>query len=139
MLYMLALCMVSLPTSLARHLLVETSGNQRGDDYTWKGPPPISPDYSISSEGHKKNYKEELIKITDEMKRQGKDYGGFTDFLKETVELVKPAWKVVGPALQKGFNAVMDQLNKGELFMIPWSFIPIFHHSRQSRHFMTLF
>jgi len=113
MLYMLALCMVSLPTSLARHLLVETSGNQRGDDYTWKGPPPISPDYSISSEGHKKNYKEELIKITDEMKRQGKDYGGFTDFLKETVELVKPAWKVVGPALQKGFNAVMDQLNKG--------------------------
>ena len=119
MLHMLALCMVSLPTSLARHLLVETSGNQRGDDYTWKGPPPISPNYSISSEGHKKNYKEELIKITDEMKRQGKDYGGFTDFLKETVELVKPAWKVVGPALQKGFNAVMDQLNKGELFMIP--------------------
>ena len=47
MLHMLALCMVSLPTSLARHLLVETSGNQRGDDYTWKGPPPISPDYSL--------------------------------------------------------------------------------------------
>ena len=139
MLYMLALSMVSLPTSLARHLLVETSGNQRGDDYTWKGPPPISPDYSISSEGHKKNYKEELIKITDEMKRQGKDYGGFTDFLKEAVEVVGPAWKVVGPALKKGVKAVMGQLNKGELFMIPWSFISIFRHSQQSRHFMTLF
>ena len=57
------------------------------------------------------------------------DCGGFTDFPKEAVEVVGPAWKVVGPALQKGFNAVMDQLNKGELFMIPWSFIPIFRHS----------
>ena len=34
MLYMLTLSMVYLPTSLARHLLVETAGNQRGDDYT---------------------------------------------------------------------------------------------------------
>ena len=67
------------------------------------------------------------------------DCGEFTDFPKEAVEVVGPAWKTVGPALQKGFNAVMDQLNKGELFMIPWSFIPIFRHSRQSRHFMTLF
>ena len=48
-----------------------------------------------------------ILKITDDMKRQGKDYGGFTDFLKETVELVKPAWKVVGPALKKGFKNVM--------------------------------
>ena len=85
------------------------------------------------------NYKKVLTKTIDEMKTQGKDYGGFTDFLKEAVEVVGPAWKTVGPALQKGFNAVMDQLNKGELFMIPWSFIPIFRHSRQSRHFMTLF
>ena len=127
LLYMLILSMVSLPTSLARHLLVKTAANQRGDDYAdfkpkpEPGPPPISPDYSISSEGHKKNYKEELIKITDEMKRQGKDYGGFTDFLKEAVEVVGPAWKVVGPALKKGFNAVMEKLNKGELFMIPVS------------------
>merc|ERR1711874_100611 len=52
------------------------------------------------------NYKKVLTKTIDEMKTQGKDYGGFTDFLKEAVE-------VVGPALQKGFNAVMDQLNKG--------------------------
>ena len=69
----------------------------------------------------KKNYKKELMKLTDEMKRQGKDYGGFTDFLKEAVEVVGPAWKVVGPALQKGMNAVMENLNKGELFMIPLS------------------
>ena len=33
----------------------------------------------------------------------------------------------------------MGQQNKGKLFKIPWSFIPIFRHSRQSRHFMTLF
>ena len=131
LLYMLALSMVSLPTSLARHLLVETVDNQGGDDYS----PMISPmelkkKYPIiSPKEPKKNYKKELMKITDEMKTQGKDYGGFTDFLKEAVEVVGPAWKTVGPALQKGFNAVMDQLNKGELFMIPWSFIPIFRHS----------
>ena len=130
MLYMLALSMVSLPTSLARHLLVETAGNQIGDDYQQ----PIT-----TFEEPKKNYKKELMKLTNEMKRQGKDYGGFTDFLKEAVEVVGPAWKTVGPALQKGFNAVMDQLNKGELFMIPWSFISIFRLSQQSRHFMTLF
>ena len=138
LLYMLALSMVSLPTSLARHLLVETAGNQRPTD-----PPAINDytmqyDYSISK-GPKKNYKKELTKITDDMKRQGKDYGGFTDFLKEAVEVVGPAWKVVGPALKKGVKAVMGQLKKGELFMIPWSFISIFRHSQQSRHFMTLF
>ena len=130
MLYMLTLSMVSLPTSLTRYLLVETSGNQIGDDYQQ----PIT-----TFEEPKKNYKKELMKLTDEMKRQGKDYGGFTNFLKEAVEVVGPAWKVVGPAIKKGFNAVMEKLNKGELFMILWSFIPIFHHSQQSRHFMTLF
>ena len=130
MLYMLTLFMVSLPTSLTRYLLVETSGNQIGDDYQQ----PIT-----TFEEPKKNYKKELMKLTNEMKRQGKDYGGFTDFLKEAVEVVGPAWKVVGPAIKKGFNAVMEKLNKGELFMILWSFIPIFHHSQQSRHFMTLF
>merc|ERR1711874_119397 len=103
MLYMLTLSMVSLPTSLTRYLLVETAGNQRGDDYI------------ISPEGHKKNYKKELMKLTDEMKRQGKDYGGFTDFLKDAVKVVGPAWKVVGPAIKKGFNAVMEKLNKGEV------------------------
>ena len=130
MLYMLTLFMVSLPTSLTRYLLVETSGNQIGDDYQQ----PIT-----TFEEPKKNYKKELMKLTDEMKRQGKDYGGFTDFLKDAVKVVGPAWKVVGPAIKKGFNAVMEKLNKGELFMILWSFIPIFHHSQQSRHFMTLF
>ena len=49
--------------------------------------------------------------LHDEMKIQGKDYGGFTDFL-------KGALKVVGPALKEGFNE-LGQLNKGELFMIP--------------------
>ena len=109
---------------------METSGNQVGDDYQQ----PIT-----TFEEPKKNYKKELMKLTNEMKRQGKDYGGFTDFLKEAVEVVGPAWKVVGPAIKKGFNAVMEKLNKGELFMILWSFLPIFHHSQQSRHFMTLF
>ena len=33
----------------------------------------------------------------------------------------------------------MEKQNKGKLFMIPWSFISIFRHSQQSRHFMTLF
>ena len=43
LLYMLALFMVSLPTSLARHLLVETADNQRGDDsqHMPKPPPPF--------------------------------------------------------------------------------------------------
>ena len=101
LLYMLALSMVSLPTSLARHLLVETSGNQRGDDYTdfkpkpEPGPPPISPDYS-----------------------------------KET----KPF-----PTIEKWYKRDGKWIKEGELFMIPRSFIPIFRHSRQSRHFKTLF
>jgi len=42
LLYMLALSMVSLPTSLARHLLVETAGNQGGDDYH-RSPPRLPP------------------------------------------------------------------------------------------------
>ena len=49
------------------------------------------------------------------------DCGGFKDFPKEAVEVVGPAWKVVGPDLQKGFNAVKEKLNKGELFLIPAS------------------
>ena len=40
MLYMLALFMVSLPTSMARHLLVETADNQRGDDSQHMPKPP---------------------------------------------------------------------------------------------------
>ena len=52
LLYMLILYMVSLPTSLPKYLLVETAGNQRGDDY--QGSPPLLPQpgdgqyYSIS-------------------------------------------------------------------------------------------
>ena len=76
------------------------------------------------------------------MKRQGKDYGLF-DILKSAWGVVKPiakpAWEVVGPVVKEGAKALVGQLTKGELFMIPWSFIPIFRHSRQSRHFMILF
>ena len=148
LLYMLILSMVSLPTSLPKHLLVKTATDPPAiNDYTFlyinrfKDKPVTSPifDYSESPKGPKKNYKKELTKITDDMKRQGKDYGGFTDFLKEAVEVVGPAWKVVGPALKKGVKAVMGQLKKGELFMIPWSFISIFRLSQQSSHFMNLF
>ena len=74
-----------------------------------------------TSLARQQNFKKVLTKTIDEMKTQGKDYGGFTDFLKEAVEVVGPAWKVVGPAIQKGMNAVMENLNKGELFMIPLS------------------
>ena len=31
------------------------------------------------------------------------------------------------------YDYSMGKENKGKLFMIPWSFIPIFRHSRQSR------
>ena len=53
------------------------------------------------------------------MKTQGKDYGGFTDFLKGALEVVGPAWKVVGPVVKEGVKAVMGHLNKGDSFMIP--------------------
>ena len=113
LLYTLILSMVSLPTN-----------NYKLRDWApctqYPGDPCGPLDYS-ESKGPKKNYKKIFTKITDDMKRQGKDYGGFTDFLKEAVEVVGPAWKVVGPALQKGMNAVMENLNKGELFMIPLS------------------
>merc|ERR1711874_474903 len=98
LLYTLILSMVSLPTN-----------NYKLRDWApctqYPGDPCGPLDYS-ESKGPKKNFKKELMKITDDMKRQGKDYGGFTDFLKEAVE-------VVGPALQKGMNAVMENLNKG--------------------------
>ena len=42
LLYMLALFMVSLPTSLARHLLVETA-DKGGDDYSRPRPSPSPP------------------------------------------------------------------------------------------------
>ena len=107
-------------TSLARHILVKTAGNQRGNDYKpihinpFK-PTPVHADFTPPHPGY---YKELLTKVSDEMKIQGKDYGGFTDFHKGSVEVVGPHLKVVGPALKEGFNE-LGQLNKGELFMIP--------------------
>ena len=68
---MLILSMVSLPTSLPKHLLVETA-DKGGDDYI------ILP----------------FFPPLDNSKRQQ---------------------------------------NKGKLFMISWSFIPVFRHSRQER------
>ena len=44
LLCMLILSMVSLPTSLPKHLLVETADNQGGDDYE-EPKPEISPDF----------------------------------------------------------------------------------------------
>merc|ERR1711913_107163 len=67
-----------------------------------------------TSLARQENFQKIITKTIDDMKIQGKDYGGFTDFLKEAVEVVGPAWKVVGPAIQKGMNAVMENLNKGE-------------------------
>merc|ERR1711913_140319 len=75
LLYMLALSMVSLPTSLARHLLVKTAANQRGDDYTdfkpkpEPGPPPISPDYSLGIWTERDKAWKKL-----EMEKEGEDY-----------------------------------------------------------------
>ena len=92
LLYTLILCMVSLPTSLPKHFLVETADNQGGDDYS----------YSEAAE--------------------------------EALELLyRPSpFGVLGEDSK-------EQQNKGKLFMIPWSFIQIFRHSRQSKQFMTLF
>ena len=81
MVYMLALSMVSLPTSLARHLLVETAGNQGGDDYH-RSPPRLPPPSG------------------------GSDY------------------QEPKPELNLG-HFTLDQFEKGELSMIPLSFIPI--------------
>ena len=81
MLYMLILSMVSLPTSLARLLLVETAGNQGGDDYHWS-PPRLPPPSG------------------------GSDY------------------QEPKPELNLG-HFTLDQFEKGELSMIPLSFIPI--------------
>ena len=141
LLYMLALFMVSLPTSLAKHFLVETADNQRGDDYH-RSPPRLPPSGGSDYRRPKKNYKKELTKIIDDMKRQGMDYG-IMDILGTAwgfvKPMVKPAWEVVKPVVKEGAKALVGHLTEGELFMIPWSFIPIFRHSQQSRHFMTLF
>ena len=141
LLYMLALFMVSLPTSLAKHFLVETADNQRGDDYH-RSHPRLPPSGGSDYRRPKKNYKKELTKIIDDMKRQGMDYG-IMDILGTAwgfvKPMVKPAWEVVKPVVKEGAKALVGQLTKGELFMIPWSFIPIFRHSRQSKQFMTLF
>ena len=59
-----------------------------------------------------------MTAVTSKRSRM-EDCGGFKDFPKEAVEVVGPAWKVVGPDLQKGFNAVVEKFNKGKLFLIP--------------------
>ena len=141
LLYMLILSMVSLPTSLPKHLLVKTATDPPAiNDYTFlyinrfKDKPVTSPifDYSESPKGPQKNYKKELTKIIDDMKRQGMDYG-IMDILGTAwgfvKPMVKPAWEVVKPVVKEGAKALVGQLTKGELFMIPWSFIPIFRHS----------
>ena len=61
-----------------------------------------------------------MTAVTSKRSRM-EDCGGFKDFPKEAVEVVGPAWKVVGPDLQKGFNAVVKKFNKGKLFLIPAS------------------
>ena len=98
-------------TSLARHILVKTEGNQRGNDYKPIHINPFKPIHADFTPPHPGYYKELLTKVSDEMKIQGKDYGGFTDFL-------NGALKVVRPDLKEGFNE-FGQLNNGELFIIP--------------------
>ena len=61
-----------------------------------------------------------MTAVTSKRSRM-EDCGGFTDLPKEAVEVVGPAWKVVGPDLQKSFNAVVKKFNKGKLFLIPAS------------------
>ena len=61
-----------------------------------------------------------MTAVTSKKSRM-EDSGGFTDFPKEAVEVVGPACKVVGPDLQKGFNAVVEKFNEGKLFLIPAS------------------
>ena len=56
LLYMLALSMVSLPTSLPKYLLVETAGNQGGDDYH-RSPPRLPPSGGSDYRRPKKNSK----------------------------------------------------------------------------------
>merc|ERR1711874_713486 len=69
LLYMLILSMVSLPTSLPKHLLVKTATDPPAiNDYVNYRP---VFDYSESPKGPKKNYKKELTKITDDKKRKG--------------------------------------------------------------------
>ena len=56
LLYTLILCMVSLPTSLPKHFLVETADNQGGDDYH-RSPPRLPPSGGSDYRRPKKNYK----------------------------------------------------------------------------------
>merc|ERR1711936_878986 len=115
LLYMLALFMVSLPTSLAKHFLVETADNQRGDDYH-RSHPRLPPSGGSDYRRPKKNYKKELTKIIDDMKRQGMDYG-IMDILGTAwgfvKPMVKPAWEVVKPVVKEGAKALVGQLTKG--------------------------
>merc|ERR550517_811656 len=59
LLYTLILCMVSLPTSLPRHLLVETA-DKGGDDYTnhvgFPRPPPFY-DYGMEKQNKGQDYR----------------------------------------------------------------------------------
>merc|ERR1711936_275903 len=73
LLYTLILCMVSLPTSLPKHFLVETADNQGGDDYS----------YSEAAEGalellYRPSPFGVLGEDSKEQQNKGQDYGRLT-------------------------------------------------------------
>merc|ERR1711936_309967 len=73
LLYMLALFMVSLPTSLAKHLLVETADNQGGDDYE-EPKPEISPDFMGHFTIDQFDKGSETYNKIKELEKEGEDY-----------------------------------------------------------------
>merc|ERR1711874_75784 len=66
LLYTLILCMVFIPTSLPKHLLVETADNQGGEDY--------SPPWVYWSKGQQNKGSENSDKA-EEVAKKGDDYG----------------------------------------------------------------
>merc|ERR1711913_56969 len=66
LLYTLILCMVSLPTNLPKHFLVETADNQGGEDY--------SPPWVYWSKGQQNKGSENSDKA-EEVAKKGDDYG----------------------------------------------------------------
>jgi len=73
LLYMLILSMVSLPTSLPKHLLVETADNQGGDDYE-EPKPEISPDFMGHFTIDQFDKGSETYNKIKELEKKGEDY-----------------------------------------------------------------
>ena len=93
LLYILTLGMISLPTGLARHFVVETAGSQRENDYI-----------EVIDE------RKEIDKFVNEINKKGNDYGLGNLFVKK-----QGKWQMMNFIYSEMLPIIVSNYNKYDI------------------------